>query len=72
MRTRSHPCPVARSGIAPFVLFLSLLGSVAGSGDCLGLTIEVDTGAIDFIVVGDDWRFFRGRESPSNPSGAWR
>jgi len=36
------------------------------------LTIERPDIGIEYIRRGDYWRFFRGKEAPSNPSDAWK
>ena len=52
--------------LAPFLLLTAVAGVLEG------LTIEVSSGAPRYVSVGDDWRYFRGREAPSSPADAWK
>jgi parallel beta-helix repeat protein len=56
----------------PFPLLLLLALTVLAPAPAPALTIEVSTGGAEYIRPGDVWRFFRGRQAPSNPPDAWK
>ncbi len=53
------------------VLFF-LMGFLFPPGSITGMTIQFGSGGTEFIVKGDEWKFFRGTVAPSEPAGAWK
>ncbi len=54
------------------ILVVSITAIVLLGTTAAGMTVDIPAGGEDFIKVGEDWRFFRGREAASDPADAWK
>jgi len=51
---------------------ISLLAALLICNGVCAMTIQLGSGASEFVAPGEIWAFFRGTEAPSDPPDAWR
>ncbi len=53
-------------------VLVSVLVLLLAHSSLCAMTIEIGSGAIQFVEPNDTWQFFRGTEPPSDPPNAWK
>ncbi len=53
-------------------LFFAVWAVIVLEGSLSAMTVNVPAAGKELIKAGDEWRFFRGRQPPSDPPDAWR